>query len=130
VDQLVNLKDETSLEDELNEALRRLGLRDWTVVWTPGGSEEERGVTYPDTRIIVIHDKDREDALETLVHEFLEVRIKGVIRPYMATVNALLKALEKIYYAEKEETIDGLTPLLLRVLKEDFTKKEGETEKV
>jgi len=123
------LKDETNLEDELNEALRHLGLRDWTVVWNPGGSEEERGAAYPDTKLIVIHDKDHEDALETLIHEFLEVRLKAVIRSQMATINALLKALEKIYYAEKEETIDGLTPLLLRVLKEDFTKKDGGTEK-
>lgn len=125
----MNLEDETNLEDELNEALKRLGFRNWTVVWHPSGLEEERGAAYPDNKLIVIHDKDREDALETLIHEFLEVRMKGVIRPYMATVNALLKALEKIYYAEKEETIDGLTPLLLCVLKEDFTKKDGETEK-
>jgi len=126
----VNLKDDKSLQYELNEALRRLGLRDWTVVWDPGGSKEERGTAYPDTKLIVVYDREREAALETLVHEFLEVRLKAVIRPQLATINALLKALEKIYYAEKEETIDDLTPLLLRVLKEDFTKKEGEIEAV
>ena len=112
------------LERELNEALRRLGLKDWTAVWVPGGSAEERGAAYPDTKIIVVHDRAREDALETLVHEYLEVRMRGVIRPYLATVNALLRALEKLYYAEKEETIDGLTPLLLRVLGEDLEKKD------
>jgi len=115
------------LERELNEALRRLGLKDWTAVWVPGGSAEERGAAYPDTRVIVVHDRDREDALETLVHECLEVKMRGVIRPYLATVNALLRALEKLYYAEKEEAIDGLTPLLLRVLGEDL-RKDGEAE--
>ncbi|GAI95747.1 unnamed protein product [marine sediment metagenome] len=107
-------------------ALRRLGLRDWTVVWNPGGSEEERGAAYPDTKLIVVYDREREAALTTLIHEFLEVKMKAVIRPQLATINALLKALEKIYYSEKEETIEDLTPLLLRVLKEDFTKKEEE----
>ena len=114
----------TDLEEELNEALRRLGLKDWTVAWVSGGSGEERGAAYPDTKIIVVHDRDREDALETLVHEYLEVKMRGVIRPYLATVNALLRALEKLYYAEKEEAIDGLTPLLLRVLGEDLEKKD------
>jgi hypothetical protein len=112
------------LEEELNGALRRLGLRDWTVVWSPGGSAEERGAAYPDTKIIVINDREREAALETLVHEYLEVRLKAVIRPQLATINALLRALEKVYYAEKEEAIDGLTPLLLRVLGENLDKKD------
>lgn len=122
----MNLKEDKSLQDELCEALRRLGLRDWTVVWNPGGSEEERGSTYPDTKLIVVYDREREAALETLIHEYLEVRMTAVIRPQMATINALLKALEKIYYAEKEKAIDSITPLLLRVLKEDLDKKEEE----
>ena len=114
------------LEEELNDALRRLGLRDWTVVWDPGASEKERGRVYPDTRLIVIYDRDREAALETLVHEFLEVRLRAVNRPQLATINALLRALEKVYYVEKEEAIDGLTPLLLRVLGEDLAEKDEE----
>lgn len=125
----MDLEDKTKVENELNIALKRLGLREWSVVWNPGGSEEERGVAYPDTKLIVVYDRELEAALETLIHEYLEVRMKAVIRPQLATINALLKALEKIYYAEKEETIDDLTPLLLRVLKEDLTTKEGETEK-
>lgn len=96
-------------------------------MWSPGGSAEERGAAYPETKIIIVYDKDRDAALETLVHEYLEVKMKGVIRPYLTTVNALLKALEKLYYAEKEKTIDDLTPLLLHVLEEGLTKKEGET---
>ena len=115
------------LEEELNGALRRLGLRDWTVVWSPGGSAEERGAAYPDTKIIVVNDREREAALETLVHEYLEVRLKAVIRPQLATINALLRALEKVYYAEKEKTIDDLTPLLLRTLREDLIEKDEET---
>lgn len=91
----MNVEEEANLEDELNMALRRLGLRDWTVVWYPSDLEEERGAVYPDYKLIVVHDEVREDAFKTLIHEFLEVRIKGVIRPYMATETALLKALEK-----------------------------------
>ena len=117
----------TGLEEELNETLKRLGLRDWTVVWSPGGSKEERGAAYPNTRVIVIHDGDRDAAIETLVHEYLEVRLKAIIRPQLATINALLRALVKLYYAEKEKTIDDLTPLLLHVLEEGLTKKEWET---
>ena len=112
------------LEEDLNEALRRLGLRDWTVVWDPDGSKGERGAAYPDTKLIVVYDRDRDAALETLVHEYLEVRLKAVIRPHLATINALLRALEKLYYVEKEETIEGLTPLLLRAFGEDLAKKD------
>jgi len=94
-------------------------------VWDPEGSTEERGAAYPETRLIVVHDRDRSAALETLIHEYLEVKLKAVIRPQLATINALLRALEKVYYAEKEKAIDDIAPLLLRVLGEDLAKKEG-----
>ncbi len=106
------------LQEKMNLTLKRFGLKDWTVLWDPDGSEEERGATYPDTKLIIIYDRDQEAALETLTHEFLEVKIKGIINPYLATINALLRVIEKISYVEKEKAIESITPLILRKLLE------------
>lgn len=116
----------TGLEEELNEALRRLGLMDWTVVWDPDPSEKERGLILPESRIILIHDKAQKAALETLAHECLEIKMRSMIAPWRETVNALLRALEKVSYFEKEKVIDSLVPLALLMLKENVDKKGEE----
>ena len=111
-----------SLEKELNEAIKSIGLSGWLVVWSPDESLEEKGRILPDDRIILIHDKTREGAFNTLAHEVLEIQLRGLIRPYHVTVNALLKALEKVYYEEKEVVIKNLTPLTVKMIEEALKK--------
>ena len=122
----MNLKDKMKVENEMTLALRRLGLREWRVVWDPEPSEKARGLILPDDKIILISDGKPEAAYQTLAHEYLEIRLQSMINPYHETVNALLKALEKVYYAEKERVIDSLAPLALRMLEESVGQKGDE----
>ena len=112
-----------NLEKELNEAIKSIGLFGWLVVWSPDESLEETGRILPDDKIILIHDKTKEKAVNTLAHEVLEIQMRAMIRPYHVTVNALLKALEKVYYEEKEIVIKNLTPLLVKMIEETLKEK-------
>ena len=125
---LRNLKDKMRVESEMNLALRRLGLTGWTVVWDPEHSDKARGLILPDDKIILISDENEEAAFETLAHEYLELRLQAMNKAKTATINALLKALEKIYYREKEGAIDSLTPVVLRMMRENVEKTGGEGE--
>ncbi len=119
-----------SLEKELNEVLNQLGLSDWAVVYSPDITADERAEVFIDAKIIIIHDVGREPALETLVHEFVEIQIQDVIRPYLVTVNSLVKSIEKIYYVEKEIAIKNLaSPILKSIVREVKKKDEKREEK-
>jgi len=122
----VNLDDETKVENELNMALKRLGLREWSVVWDPEPSEKARGLILPEDKIIMISDEKPEAAYETLAHEYLEIRLQAMVESRNATINALLKALQEIYYKEKERGIDSLVPLVLKRMKEKAEKMGDE----
>ena len=117
-----------SLEKELNDVLSQLGNSDWTVVYSPDNAAEERAEVFTDSKIIIIHDESRELALETLVHEFIEIQIQDVIRPYLVTVNSLVKAIEKIYYSEKEVAIKNLVSPILKSIVGEVNKKEEKGE--
>lgn len=117
-----------SLEKELNDVLSQLGNSDWTVVYSPDKTAEERAEVFQDDKIIIIHDVGREPALETLVHEYVEIQLRDVIRPYLVTVNALVKALEKIYYVEKEIAIKNLVSPILKSIVGEVKKKDEKRE--
>lgn len=119
----MNLDDETKVEDRLTIVLKRLGLREWTVVWDPElPSDKAQGLIMPEDKIIMISDEKLEDAYETLAHEYLEIRLQAMVESRNATINALLKALQEIYYKEKERGIDSLVPLVLKTIKEELEK--------
>lgn len=124
--QPVNSEDKVKVEDELNLALRRLGLRDWTVVWDPEPQGKDRGLILPNDKIILISDEKPEAAYDTLAHEYLEIRLRAMIESRNATINALLKALQEIYY--KERGIDSLVPLVLKMMAEEAEKTVDEGE--
>ncbi len=51
--------------------------------------------------------------METLLHEVLEIKIRGVTQPYRSLVNVLLEWADKVAYTEKEKAIDSLLPLFI-----------------
>ncbi len=107
------MEDKTKIEKELNMALRYLGLRGWTVVWEPEPSEKAQGRIVPEDKIILLSDEMPLDAFETLAHEYVELKLQAMVESRNATINALLKALQEIYYKEKERGIDSLVPPVL-----------------
>lgn len=119
----MKLEEKTNVEDRLTIVLNRLGLRDWTVVWDPEQtSDKAQGLVLPKDKIILISDEKLEDACDTLAHEYLEIRLQAMVESRNATINALLKALQEIFYKEKEREIDNLVPLVLKLIKEDLEK--------
>jgi hypothetical protein len=102
-----------SLEDEMSRTLRRMGLNEWRANWKPGCSSSKRGEVLPESKLIMIYDKDEKTSRETLLHEALEIKIRGVTQPYRSLVNVLLEWADKIVYEQKEKAIDSLLPLLL-----------------
>jgi len=122
----MELKDKMAVENEMNRAARRMGLPRWKVVWSPEPAEKTRGLILQDERVILISDADEESAFDTLAHEILEIRLHAMNKAKNATINALLKALEKIYYEEKEREIDNLVPFVLKIMRDKKEKIEEE----
>lgn len=118
----MELNDRVHVERELNLAIRCLGLSEWSVVWAPDPSGKARGLILPDDKIILISDEEPDAAYDTLAHEYLEIRLQGMVESRNATINALLKALQEIYYREKERGIDSLVPLVLMMMRENVGK--------
>jgi hypothetical protein len=91
-----------------------MGLPEWRVAEKPGCSSSKRGEALPESKLILVYDKDERAARETLLHEVLEVKLRGVTQPYRTLINALLEWADKIAYSEKERAINNLIPLFLR----------------
>jgi hypothetical protein len=96
----------------MRKTLSKLGLNEWRVAWKPGCSSTKRGELLPESKLILVYDREPEKASETLLHEILELKIRGVTQPYRSLVNVLLEWADKVAYAEKEKAIDSLIPLL------------------
>ena len=126
---LVNLEDETSLEDEvravnavdpgtrarLEDELERLktvsrkglGLR---LVWQPskGGplSGEVKGKT------VYIYEPDEEKALDLVRHEFVDYLVTLASEYHKMVSKSLMKITTEIAYLQKEEIVEALLALL------------------
>ncbi len=108
-----------SLEEELKDLLIALGVSDWTVVYSPDEHATPKGEILPEAKVVLIHDTTREEAIDTLIHEYVEIQLDAVIHPYLITINSQMKSLEKIFYARKEIAIKNLvTPIKTSYLRE------------
>jgi len=102
----------------MNHTLQHLGLRNWKALWNPDSSQPIRGQVLPRSQLILVHDEDPDAAKETLIHEALEIKLRGVLRPYREAVNGLIQAFEKVTYQQKEDFLEDLTPLILSAFRE------------
>ncbi len=98
-------------EAQMRLTLRRMGLEEWRAAWKPGCSSSKRGECLPESRLILVYDVDPERAQETLIHEALEIKLRGITTPYRTLINALLTWADEQAYREKEKAIDSLLPL-------------------
>lgn len=78
----------------------------------------------PNSKIILICVPTRKAAFEVLAHEFIELKLNAMMDSQNATINALIKALQQIFYTEKEKGITSLVPAVLELIK--FEEKNTE----
>jgi len=102
---------EKRLEVEL-ERLKRILKRGYElkVLWLPRGNGRVSGEIRGD--FIYVYDEDREVALETLRHEFLDYAISKVIEPYKEVTNRLIALINEQAHRGKEELVDALALLI------------------
>lgn len=102
------------LENQLNEELNRLKKlfnmgHELKVSWNPRddkiSGEVRDGVIY-------IYVRDYDEAVKTLMHEFIDYVLSRMIEPYMRVANKLIELLNELAYREKEKTVQILVELL------------------
>lgn len=108
----MNSSKEVNLREEL-ERLKRLSKLGFEleVVWQPDGGNPLSGEVVNKT--IQIHESDESKAIETLRHEFIDYAISQTVEPYKKIANSLVKLVNAEAYAQKEETVEGFSRLLL-----------------
>ena len=99
------------LEEKLSGIIKRLDLGEWQVIWEPD-STQPRGQIQLDSRIILIHNEKPEDAIETLLHEALELKLRPMLKPYRTLVNSLIEWADGQVYEAKEKTIEDILQLV------------------
>jgi len=132
---------QTELEIVLNKLQIRYGRgKELHVEWKPctkkeseslGKTMELRGEVNKENRMIYIYDRDYEEAVHTLVHEFFEyVFDLHLISPYVTLYNQMQKAMEQSFmeneYYNKEAIIEIFTELEIKKMKENKEVKKNE----
>ncbi len=111
----------------MNEILHLFGLQEWYALWEPDLNTEVKGECFPDDMSILISGRP-EDAVETLIHEIIELKLRPLLGAYMSTVNQLMTLIEKLLYIKKERFLRDITPLMVQAT-QDKLHKEMETRK-
>lgn len=109
----------------MNEILHLFGLQEWYALWEPDMEEEFKGEVFPDDMSIVISGRP-EDAVETLIHEILEIKMKSLLGAYMTTINQLMTLVEKLLYRDKERFLRDITPFMVQSIQDKLGKEMEE----
>jgi hypothetical protein len=110
-------------EARLTEIAKSLGLSGWIVLWEPDETQP-RGQIKPDNMVILIHDGKQEDAVRTLLHEVLEIKLRPMLKPYRTLVNVLIDWADGQVYESKEKAIEDLLPIFVKFVED---KVEGQS---
>jgi len=102
------------METKFNGILESFCLRGWSVVLAPDETQP-RGKIQLEDQIILIHDSNEQDAMRTLLHEVLELKLRSLVSPYRSLTNLLIQWIDEEVYRIKERTIEELIPLLVRL---------------
>lgn len=99
------------LEAELERLKKILKLGyELKVKWIPNNNSRISGEVRSD--YIYVYDEDKEVALETLKHEFVDYAVSKVIEPYKEVTNRLIALINEIAYTRKERLVEMLTQLI------------------
>ena len=110
----------------LKRILKRLqtqtGLgQELKLVWIPNGSPNLAGEVQEN--VIYIYDECYEQAVQTLVEEFVEYCIAQASRPYIEVLNAIIKAVNEQTYKRRDKVAKAIARLLTPVLLNVHAKK-------
>jgi hypothetical protein len=99
------------LEAELERLKKILKLGcELKVRWIPNSNSKKSGEVRGD--YIYVYDEDRDAALETLKHEFVDNSISKVIEPYKEVANRLIALINEDAYKRKEKLVEALCELV------------------
>lgn len=102
---------EERLKNELKALKRKAGITDdLEVIWAPDADSKLSGEVKG--KKIYIYEEDEEKAVNTLIHEFIDLLVSRALEPYISLVNVMIKLLNDIAYRRKEETIETIVRLL------------------
>jgi hypothetical protein len=107
------------IEEKLNGTIKLLGLSGWTVIWEPSPTQSSRGRILPETKTILIHNNEPEAAMETLLHEIIEIKLRPMLQPYRTLINSLIEWADSQVYREKERVIEDLLPFLIKSIEDE-----------
>jgi len=110
------------LEGQMNEILQLFGLQEWYALWEPDIEGEFKGEVFTDDMSILISGRP-EDAMETLIHEILEIKMKSLLGAYMTTINQLMTLVEKLLYRDKERFLRDITPFMVQAIQNKIRKE-------
>jgi hypothetical protein len=94
-----------------------LELSHWRVIWVPDPSSGFKGRNLPERFLIEIHDVDPTEAMDTLFHEVVEIKLRNSLRPYRVLINKLIEGYQEITDMEKDRFIEEL-PLIFEVFQD------------
>ena len=99
------------LEAELDKLKRKMKMGyELKVIHTPKIDSKLSGQVKGN--FIFVYDMDRDIAIETLKHEFIDYAVSKTIEPYKEISNLLIKLFNKEAYERKENLVELLIKML------------------
>ena len=98
------------LEQELEKLKKKSNFgHELKVVWLPSYDSKLLGEVKNGT--IYIYERNEDEAIETLRHEFVDYMISQAIEPYKDIVNKFIQLLNEETYKKKESVVEALLKL-------------------
>jgi len=103
--------DQAVVVEELERLKQKVGAGyELTVKWLPGKKLEICGEVKGDC--IYVYEEEKQRALETVKHEFLDYLVSKMIEPYQKIANKLIGLLNDEAYSRKEKLVEILSHLI------------------
>lgn len=104
-----DLQERLEVELERLKRILKMGY-ELKVLWIPNNNSKISGEVRGTH--IYVYDEDREVAMETLKHEFVDYAISKVIEPYREVTNRLIALINEDAYKRKERLVGFLCQLI------------------
>ena len=106
----------TEIIGQMQDCLSRLGIP-LEVAWVPNPEKDKQGEIVLSSKTLFIYATSEGEAWQTLVHEVLEFRLRGILNHYRNVINGLIEIIEESCYRQKEEFLEFVPRVLEEVKK-------------